>query len=707
MFNRLLAALVALVALSVLPPSPSFAAPVRSGHIESELVSASRGVSPGGEVRLALRQKIDKDWHTYWRNSGDSGAPTELAWTLPPGGSAGELVWAPPARTLVGPLMNYGYSGEVLLPVTVRVPASARPGSQVTLSAKAAFLVCSDVCIPEDADLSITLDVVSGPAPADPVWGPRIEAALAAAPRPGQVQGVLANEPSGLRLAATGAPIAGGTARAVYFFPYVGGVIDHAAPQALDRGPEGLTLTLKPAPGAAAPTNLSGVLEVDGKVYEVDARPGPIPAGALGLGPPPTAAPAAGGGGGLLGAIAFAFLGGLILNLMPCVFPILAMKAASLAGHGHDRRAARFQGLAFLAGVMATFLGLAALLLVVRAGGAAVGWGFQLQSPPVVSALALLMLAVGLNMSGLFEIGSSLQGIGAGAAARGGGLGAFLTGALAVVVAAPCTAPFMAPALGWAMTQPPTASLAVFAGLGLGFAAPFTLAALSPGLLSRLPRPGPWMETFRRVLAFPMYGAAGWLAWVLAVQAGSDLLARLLAAAVALAFACWLAGLAQARSAQGRPARLQGLAALLIAVLAVAGAVWPGAAEPSSPAGSGESGGLAYEAYSPGRLAALRAEGKAVFVNYTAAWCVTCQVNERVAFATQTAADAFKSSGTVYLKADWTRRDSVIAEDLARFGMAGVPLYLVYPAGGGEPKILPQILTPDIVARAVKEAARG
>ena len=287
MFNRLLAGLVALVALSVLPPSPSLAAPVRSGHIESELVSASRGVSPGGEVRLALRQKIDKDWHTYWRNSGDSGAPTELAWTLPPGWSAGELVWAPPARTLVGPLMNYGYSGEVLLPVTVRAPASARPGGQVTLSAKAAFLVCSDVCVPEDASLSITLDVVPGPAPADPVWGPKIEAALAAAPRPGQVQAVLATGTSGLRLAATGAPIAGGSARAVYFFPYVGGVIDHAAPQALDRGPDGLTLTLKPTPGAAAPASLSGVLEVDGKVYEVDARPGPVPAGASGLGPPP------------------------------------------------------------------------------------------------------------------------------------------------------------------------------------------------------------------------------------------------------------------------------------------------------------------------------------------------------------------------------------------------------------------------------------
>jgi thiol:disulfide interchange protein DsbD len=606
--------------------------------------------------------------------------------------------------------MNYGYSGEVLLPVTVRAPASARPGDTVTLRAKAAFLVCSDVCIPEDADLKLDLKVVAGAPAPDPVWAPRVEAALAVVPRPGQVQAVLSSGPAGLRIAATGAVIAGGTVRDAYFYPYASGVIDHAAPQSVDRGPDGLTLTLKPAPADAAPASLTGVLSVDGKVYEIEAAAGEAPPGAGGLGPPPSAAQAGGGAGGLAGAIAFAFLGGLILNLMPCVFPVLAMKAASLAGHGHDRRAARLQGLAFLAGVMATFLALAALLLVVRAGGAAVGWGFQLQSPPVVSGLALLMLAVGLNMSGLFEIGASLQGIGAGAASRGGGLGAFLTGALAVVVAAPCTAPFMAPALGWAMTQPAALSLAVFAGLGLGFAAPFTLAALAPGLLTRLPRPGPWMDTFRKVLAFPMYGAAAWLAWVLAVQAGPDLLARLLAAGVLLAFACWLAGLAQKRSALGQPARVLGITALGIAALSVGAAVWPSpaAADASAtPTSAGETSGLPYEAYTPERLAALRAEGKPVFVNYTAAWCVTCQVNERVALSTRKAAAAFETSGTVYLKADWTRRDAVIAEDLARFGRAGVPLYLAYPAGGGEPRILPQFLTPDIVARAVQDAARG
>lgn len=710
MLKRLLTSLAAMVALAALAAPAVAAGPVRTGHLTAELVAATDGARAGGELQLALRQVIDKGWHTYWRNSGDFGAPTELSWTLPAGWAPGDITWAPPSRKPIGPLMNYGYSGEVILPVAVRVPASATAGRTVTLRVKAAFLVCSDICVPEDADLSIGVKVVSGEPVPDAAWGSRIQAALAAAPRPGQVKAVLASGSAGLKIAATGGAISGGAARDTYFFPYAPGLIDHAAPQDLDRGPEGLTLTVQPAPGAAAPANLAGVLAVDGRVFEIEASAGTAPPGAGGLGPPPASRAASGGVGGLAGAVVFAFLGGLILNLMPCVFPVLAMKAASLAAHGHDRAAARAQGLAFLAGVMATFLGLAALLLVVRAGGAAVGWGFQLQSPPVVSALALLMLAVGLNMSGLFEIGASLQGVGSEAASRGGALGAFLTGALAVIVAAPCTAPFMAPALGWAMTQPAALSLAVFAGLGLGFAAPFTLAALAPGLLSRLPRPGPWMETFRKVLAFPMYGAAAWLAWVLAVQAGPDLLARLLAAGVALAFACWLGGLAQKRAILGQPAWILGAASLGVAALSLAAAVWPTPAQAvsgeASPSGT-SAAGLAYEAYTPERLAALRSEGTAAFVNYTAAWCVTCQVNERVAFSTEAVAEAFAGTGTAYLKADWTRRDAVIAEDLARFGRAGVPLYLVYPAGGGEPEILPQLLTPDMVARAVRAAARG
>jgi len=319
----------------------------------------------------------------------------------------------------------------------------------------------------------------------------------------------------------------------------------------------------------------------------------------------------------------------------------------------------------------------------------------------VVAGLALLMLAVALNLSGLFDIGQSWQGAGSGLAARRGLAGAFFTGALAVVVAAPCTAPFMAPALGWALTQNAAASLTVFAALGLGFAAPFVAVAFVPGLMSRLPRPGPWMDVLRKALAFPMYGTAAWLAWVLTVQAGHMALARVLAAGVVLALAAWLLGLAQRRAPGARPL---GVAGAALAAGAVAAALWPGYGAPDASADAGAQAAVPYEAYSPERVAAARAAGKPVFVNFTAAWCVTCQVNERVAFATQGVADAFRRTGAVYLKADWTRKDPVIAAELARHGRAGVPLYLVYGAKGGDGVILPQILTEGLIVRALEDA---
>ncbi|HEX5378243.1 MAG TPA: thioredoxin family protein [Phenylobacterium sp.] len=702
-----------LAALGLSLAVPAAAAPVKTAHVTVELVPQSQGVTPGGVVQVALRQDIQSGWHTYWKNSGDSGAPTEITWTLPAGWKAGDIVWAPPARQPTGPLMNYGYHDQVLLPVAITAPKSARPGETVTLKAHASLLVCADVCVPEDADLTLDLPVVAAAPAPDATWGARITQALDASPKAGAVTGAVAKDGKVLKLAVTGAALKGADMADAYFYPFASDAIDHAKPQAIERGPQGLTLTLAPSFGkedAPAPALLAGVLEVGGKAYEVAAAPGALPPAAAGLGPPPAkaarAAAGAGVGMGLIGAIAFAFVGGLILNLMPCVFPILAMKATSLAGHAHERRAAQSQGLAFLAGVLATFLALAGLLIAVRAGGAAVGWGFQLQSPPVVAGLALLMLAVALNLSGLFEIGASLQGMGSRAAARGGLAGAFFTGTLAVVVAAPCTAPFMAPALGWALTQPAAAALAVFFGLGLGFAAPFTLAAFIPALLARLPKPGGWMEGFRKLMAFPMYGTAAWLAWVLAVQSGSDALARLFAAAVVLALAAWILGVAQRQQAAGGRPLVAGVTGAVLLVVAVLGASWPNYPEAATgPASQAQGSDIPYEPYSPEKLAEAQAAGKPVFINFTAAWCVTCQVNEKVAFSTKAAAEAFRTSGAVYLKADWTRRDAAIADELARHGRAGVPLYLVYGTRGGEPAVLPQVLTGDIVARALRAAA--
>jgi thiol:disulfide interchange protein len=701
----LAALLIALMGFASLPPAAT-AAPVDTGHLTAELIAQSQGVAPGQTVWVAVRQKIQKGWHTYWRNPGDAGEPMRLAWSLPTGWRAGEIVWPTPRRLPVGPLMDYGYQGEVVLPVPVTAPAGARPGDTVRLQVAASFLVCAETCVPADAKLDLALPVVAGTAAPDPRNGRAVTEALAAAPRPSKaLSAVFERGPDGLRLAVVGAPLAAADRSEAYFYPYASTVIAHPKPQRIELGPQGLTLGL--APGydftqGKPPQTLAGVLAAGGEAWEIAASPGPLPAGAAGLGPPPP--PRSGGSGlSLAPAAAFAFLGGLILNLMPCVFPILAMKAAALAGHGGEEIGPRRQGLAFGAGVIGAFLLLAGALIALQAAGAAVGWGFQLQSPAVVATLALLMLAVALNLSGVFEVGASLQGAGAGLASRRGLAGAFFTGALSVVVAAPCTAPFMGPAMGWALTQDPATALAVFLALAVGFALPFVLLSYAPGLLSRLPRPGPWMEALKRALAFPMYAAAAWLAWVLTVQAGAGGLARLLAAAVVLALAGWLFGAGQRRQGSRRSRRVLGGSAAVLVVLAIAAAVaapYHMATAQAEPA----RGDLVEQAYSPERLDELRGQGRAVFVNYTAAWCVSCQVNDRVALSTARVAARFRSGRAAYLKADWTRRDPVIAADLARFGRAGVPLYLVYPASGGAPVVLPSILTEGMVLKALDPA---
>jgi len=700
---RLMTGLLAGILGALALTAPAVADPGPGPHVNADLVADHSGIAPGQTIHIALRQQIQPHWHTYWKNPGDSGEPPRLAWTLPAGFTTGDIVWPTPGKIPVGPLMNYGYEGQVLLPIPLTAPASAAPGAKAHLAAKVEILVCAEICVPETKEVALDLPVTAAPAPADPTWGPKIAQAIAAAPAAAPLTAAFqAKGATGVALAIAGAPLKGADAAGAYFYPASATAIDHAKPQAIERGPDGLTLTLAPGydfQGGRAPATLAGVLAIGGKAYEVAAGPGPAPPGTSGLGPP--AAKAANGGGadlGLLTAAVFAFVGGLILNLMPCVFPILAMKAASLAAHGgaEHRAEARAQGLAFGAGAVVTFVGLAGLLIALKAAGSAVGWGFQLQSPPVVAVLALLMLAVALDLSGVFEVGASLQGAGSGLASRGGLAGSFFTGLLAVVVAAPCTAPFMGSALGWALTQPAAAALVVFAALGLGFAAPFVAVAFVPGLLARLPRPGAWMDLFRKALAFPMYGAALWLVWVFAQQTGPEELAKLFAAGVIVALAAWLAGLAQKRMALGRRAVGLGAAAAIAAVVALAAVVWP------KPAAAE----LTAEPYSPARLAELQAQGRPVFVNYTAAWCVSCQVNDRVAISTSTVRSAFARHKVAYLKADWTKHDAAIAAELASHGRAGVPLYLVYGKGGGDGVILPSILTPDIVVKAVEAADR-
>ncbi len=687
----------------------------RTERIAAELVAMSQWAAPGSTAVVAVRQEIAPGWHTYWRNPGDSGGATTLAWTMPAGASAGDIVWPVPERQRLAGLMNYGYSGRVYLPVPIEVPASAPPGTVLPLTVRALFLVCSaEMCVPDELTLTLDLPVREGAAPVDPRHGEAIRAVLESAPRPAGIEARATIANGVVTLTATGGPLAGRDPGTGYFFPYERGVVEHPAPQGGTWGPRGLTLALQAGGdlrGGGPSDPIAGVLVTDHGAWEITAEPGAALPGATGSGdlaPAPDGPANTGAGAGVspagfLQAALFALLGGLILNLMPCVFPILAMKAAALAASAHDPGHARRDGLAFLAGVVTTFLLLAGVLLALRGAGEAVGWGFQLQSPPVIAALALLMLAVALNLSSVFQVGAGLQGFGSGPLARlPGGAGAFFTGALAVIVAAPCTAPFMAFALGAALLMPWPMALAVFLMLGLGLALPFVLVSVTPGLLTRLPRPGPWMERLKNLLAFPMYGAAAWLVWVFARQAGAEALGLLLLAAVMVAFGLWLAGVNQARRAEGGTAVVSAVAAALALISALALAGVASRLPPASNRPAATSTALPSQPWSASAVEAALADGRPVLVNFTADWCVTCKINERTSLSSGRVAEALEAANAVYLVGDWTRRDDAITAELQRHGRSGVPLYLLYSPGGAEPRILPQLLTEGVVIDALR-----
>jgi thiol:disulfide interchange protein DsbD len=406
----------------------------------------------------------------------------------------------------------------------------------------------------------------------------------------------------------------------------------------------------------------------------------------------------------MLTAILAAFAGGIILNFMPCVFPVISLKALGLLRHQGDRASARSEGFGFLLGVIFTMLALAAVLLALRAGGTAVGWGFQLQSPLVIAALALIILGAALNLLGVFEVGLSLPRAGE----ISGGGGAFtrsaLTGALAIVVATPCSAPFMAGAVGYALVQPPVVSLVIFLALALGFAAPFTLISLFPAIAARLPKPGAWMDLLKRGLAFPMFGAFAWLVWVLAQQAGTTALAAMLACAVVVSFAAWLYGIAQRRRFIGRSwkALLAVTVALLVAAITPLPGVMQAQPEAAEPAVASTAAPVKW---TPQTVEEMRGHGKAIFVNFTASWCITCQVNDRTSLSTAAVKEALSRTGTIYMVADSTKFNADIDDAMTAFGQGGLPLYVVYPADGSEPKVLPQVLTPSIVVNALDRAS--
>ena len=664
-------------------------------HAELSLLSDVRGVLPGQPFTLGVRFELDRGWHIYWLHAGDSGQAPRIDWQLPDGFHAGAIEWPYPQQVSPPPVVTYGYEDSVLLPVTVTPPPHAGDGP-VTVDATVHYLICKQLCLPEQARLTTTLPWVAQPAP-DPRGQRAIAAARARVPRALPQPAVSAGRFGETVYLSWPSPAAPG---AVQFFPDAPGQIEHAAPQVLQRVGERLRLSLTAAGDVA---HIRGVL-VNSRGWDtagqVPALAIDLPLRALPSAPPPgqPVAAAAPDGVGLALAVALAALGGLLLNLMPCVFPVLSVKVLSFVqiAHGEPGRVRR-HGLAFLGGVLVSFWLLAGLLLALRAAGGGVGWGFQLQSPGFVAAMALLLTAVGLNLLGTFEVGLGLSRLAGSAPQPAGYPGSFMTGALAVLVATPCTAPFMGTALGFALARPAGEALAVFTALGLGMAAPYLLLAEAPRLLERLPRPGPWMVTLRQALAFPLFATAVWLAWVLGRQSGVDAIGLLLLAALALGLAAWGFGHLQRGSRRWLPGGVVLLGLGLAAVLGLAAAMRPGPVSPSSP---DPGAGIDWQPWSPAALRTAQAAGRPVFVDFTAAWCITCQVNKRVALDSADVAARFDTLNVLALRADWTRYDPVITRALAGFGRSGVPLYVYYPPGAPA-QLLPAVLTPGAVLEAL------
>jgi thiol:disulfide interchange protein len=661
----------------------------RAVHSTARLVTPIDGVRPGDPIDVGVYFEIAPEWHLYWVNPGQSGEPPRLRWTSPPDVEAGPPRWPVPQRFEIGGIVNFGYERELLLPLTLPASAAADGAdSDLALSVDLTWLGCrADECIPATATLALRAPVSSRAPSPDPKWHPRFAALAADAPSTVRATATLGDDRE-ITLRLLDVPEALRTSSTLDVFPYEAGVVDEGIPATV-LAATGSTIEIRLKAAASAPRSLD---RLTGIVAARDDEP--RVAVAFDATASSAVAPAATDTGsrtpiGTGAALLFAFVGGLLLNLMPCVFPVLSLKVLGFVQRAHgDEAETKAHGWAFTLGVLASFWVLAATLLVVRAGGQQLGWGFQLQSPVFVCVLVYLLLVMSLSLSGMLEVGTSLTGAVGRAGMEEGRSGSFWTGALATVVATPCTAPLMGPALGFALTQPPAVAMAIFSSLGTGMAAPYLMLSYFPSALHRLPRPGPWMERLRQFMAFPLLATAVWLADVFAKQTGEGALVRLLAGAVLLAFAVWLWGAtshgAKRRTSIRMVATLSAVAALGFGV----GAARMDPAPRSTPAPHD----AFWQPWTPARVAELREQGRTVFVNFTAAWCLTCKVNERAIFARSDVRELFQRHDVVALEADWTNEDAEIQRTLASFGRDGVPLYVVYPPNDGrEPSVLPQI----------------
>ena len=680
---------------------------VTTPQVRAELMAhAPDGADPGKPVWVGLQLSHQPEWHTYWKNAGDSGLPTTLEWTLPQGVIAGDIAWPVPKKIRIGNLANYGFEGTVLLPVPLTITPDFKPSllnSDIEIKLKASWLVCRQECIPEDGEFVLRLPVRSSTA----VHTAAFAAAEKAQPQPikgeSQVQ-VMADR---IQVSVGGLPATlQGTTLELY--PETPEVIETAAAwtQAWQGAVWTASIPLSPQRGAN-PANMPLVLvygsgeQRQGFVTQATVSGNwPAVAPVAGVSPALAAALQANANAtqtdtgmplSLWAAVLGALIGGLILNLMPCVFPVLAIKVMSFTRHAEDRRAHRVSGLAYTAGVVLSFVALGALLLALRSAGEQLGWGFQLQSPLVVAGLAVLFTVIGLNLAGLFEFGQFLPNRVATLEARNPAANAFLSGMLAVAIASPCTAPFMGASLGLALGLPAVQALLIFASIGVGMALPYLAASLIPAVAGWLPRPGAWMDTFKRAMAFPMFATVVWLVWVLGQQSGIDGAGALLALLLSLALVIWSLTL------KGRSRVV--IASISIALVALLlSAVGPNVIKQVDTT-TAMVQGERWQAWAPGRVEQVLATGVPVFVDFTAAWCVTCQYNKKTTLADARVLADLDSKKVTLLRADWTRRDPAITAALAQLGRNGVPVYVLYQAGRA-PVVLSEILSVDEV-RAV------
>ncbi len=669
---------------------------VSTDQVRAELLAwAPDGVEPGKPVWVGLQLAHIPEWHTYWKNSGDSGLPTLLEWTLPAGVTAGDIAWPTPKKIPIGTLANYGYEGTVLLPV----PLTVAPGfnaANLDIRLKASWLICKKECIPQEGDFSLQIPVRSSTGSSSGLFA----AAFAASPQPQAASGsevqVSANT---IQVALAGLP-ARLQGKTLDFFPETGSVIEPAG--AWQQKWQGAVWTAQlplSSQRSESPRVMPVVVALDQTAYRIEVPvKGDWPAvaaaatvspaleaalkanAALGAAPTGSSAPPL----TLIAALLGALLGGLILNLMPCVFPVLAIKVMSFAKE--KNRATRLSGgLAYTAGVVLSFLALGALLLGLRATGEQLGWGFQLQSPAVVAGLAVLFTLIGLNLAGLFEFGSVVPGKVAGLQAKNPTLNAFLTGVLATAIASPCTAPFMGASLGYAVGLPALQALAVFGAIGLGMALPYLAASAVPAVARALPRPGAWMVTFKQLMAFPMFATVAWLVWVLGQQSGIDGAGALLALLVLMALVLWSLTLR---------GRTRTVAATLSIALGAFGvwAVGQNIIKPLEASSAAAAASDRWQAWEPGRVDQLAAQGQNVFVDFTAAWCVTCQYNKKTTLADAGVLADMDAKNVALLRADWTRRDPAVTAALAQLGRNGVPVYVIYKPGRA-PVVLSEILS--------------